>query len=65
MVAKNGHKPKKGKNPISIPMNADFVESILANPRQNQYVISAWEESYCTWPKALKNALSDRGISIG
>ena len=64
MVAKNSHKAKKGKNPDSIPINADWIESVLSNPKQNQRVISAWQENYEEWPKALKNALSERGISI-
>ena len=64
MAAKNSHKPRKGKNPESIPMNADWIESVLAKPEQNQNVISAWKANYSKWPKALKNALSERGITI-
>ena len=64
MVSKNSHKAKKGKNPDSICINADWIESVLLNPKQNQGVISAWQENYEKWPKALKNALSERGISI-
>ncbi len=64
MAAKNSHKAKKGKNPHSIRMNADFIESVLAKPEENQRVISDWKSSYQEWPKALKNALSKRGITL-
>ena len=64
MAAKNSHKAKKGKNPDSIRMNTVFIESVLAEPEKNQRVISDWKSRYQEWPKALKNALSKRGITL-
>ena len=61
-VARKPLKAKKGKNPDSIPATIQFVKDRIANGETG--VIERWKQKYSTFPRSLRAALEQEGITI-
>ena len=61
MAVRKPPKGKKGKAPESIPMNLEFIKNRIANGELG--VIEEWKKNYSEFPKPLKAALKQEGIS--
>ena len=61
MAVRKPPKGKKGTNPDQIPTTIKFVKDRIANGETG--VIERWKQKYSTFPKPLKEALKQEGIS--
>ena len=61
MAVRKPPKHKKGKNPEQIPATLEFIKTRIANGETG--VIERWKQKYSTFPKPLREALKQEGIS--
>ena len=61
MAVRKPPKSKKGKSSDSVPMNLEFIKNRIANGETG--VIEEWKKNYSEFPKPLKAALKQEGIS--
>ena len=61
MAVRKAPKGKKGRNPEQIPANVEFIKNRIANGELG--VIEEWKKIYSDFPKPLKEALKQEGIS--
>ena len=62
MAVRKPPKAKKGKNPDSIPATIQFIKDRIANGETG--VIERWKQKYSEFPKSLKEALKQEGITF-
>ncbi len=61
MAVRKPPKGKKGTHPDQIPATLDFIKRRIANGETG--VIERWKQKYSDFPKPLKEALKQEGIS--
>ncbi len=61
MAVRKSPQARKGKNPDSIPANVEFIRNVIASGQTG--VIERWKQKYSTFPKSLKEALKQAGLS--
>ena len=61
MAVRKPPKGKKGTHPDQIAATLDFIKRRIANGETG--VIEKWKQKYSTFPKPLREALKQEGIS--
>tara|TARA_B100000029_G_scaffold348870_1_gene341253 strand:- start:391 stop:573 length:183 start_codon:yes stop_codon:yes gene_type:complete len=60
-MADRRFRPKKGKNPESIPLNVEFIKNLLKEPERHAQALKSIKER-CS--KSVREVLREEGITL-